>query len=56
MFPRDSRTRQTDGYGRFRAPRAIDDLPNVAAYVKRIQARPAYQKAMQIAGPNAVPP
>ena len=36
--------------------RAIDDLPNVVAYVKRIEARPAYQKAMSIAGPKAVKP
>ena len=36
--------------------RAIDDLPNVVAYVKRIEARPAYQKAMKIAGPKAVAP
>jgi len=36
--------------------RAIDDLPNVVAYVKRIEARPAYQKAMAIAGPGAVAP
>jgi glutathione S-transferase len=36
--------------------RKIDDLPNVAAYVKRIEARPAYQKAMKIAGPKAVAP
>jgi glutathione S-transferase len=36
--------------------RPIDDLPNVIAYVKRIAARPAYQKAMQIAGPKAVAP
>ena len=36
--------------------RSIDDLPNVIAYVKRIEARPAYQKAMQIAGPKAVAP
>jgi glutathione S-transferase len=36
--------------------RAIDDLPNVKAYVKRIEARPAYQKAMKIAGPTAVAP
>jgi glutathione S-transferase len=33
--------------------RTIDDLPNVQAYVKRIEARPAYQKAMEIAGPTA---
>ncbi len=36
--------------------RRIDDLPNVVTYVKRIEARPAYQKAMSIAGPNAVAP
>jgi glutathione S-transferase len=36
--------------------RTIDDLPNTVAYVKRIAARPAYIKAMQIAGPKAVPP
>jgi len=36
--------------------RPIADLPNVVAYVKRIEARPAYQKAMSIAGPKAVAP
>jgi glutathione S-transferase len=36
--------------------RSIDDLPNVQAYVKRIGARPAYQKAMGIAGPAAKRP
>jgi len=36
--------------------RAIDDLPNATAYVKRIEARPAYQKAMQVAGPKAKAP
>ena len=36
--------------------RPIDDLPNVVFYVKRIEARPAYQKAMSIAGPKAVRP
>ncbi|MEK9775287.1 MAG: glutathione S-transferase family protein, partial [Quisquiliibacterium sp.] len=36
--------------------RAIDDLPNAQAYVKRIRERPAYQKAMKIAGPDAVAP
>ena len=36
--------------------RTIDDLPNTLAYVKRIGARPAYIKAMAIAGPKAVPP
>jgi glutathione S-transferase len=33
--------------------RHIDDLPNVQAYVARITARPAYEKAMSIAGPGA---
>jgi glutathione S-transferase len=33
-----------------------DDLPNVRAYVERVSKRPAYVKAMQIAGPTAVPP
>jgi glutathione S-transferase len=36
--------------------RKIDDLPNVQAYVKRLSARPAYAKAMQIAGPAAKKP
>lgn len=37
--------------------RAIDDLePNTKAYVERVTARPAYQKAMAIAGPAATPP
>jgi glutathione S-transferase len=36
--------------------RTIDDLPNAQAYVKRIGERPAYVKAMKIAGPAAVPP
>jgi glutathione S-transferase len=36
--------------------RKIDDLPNAQKYVARIAARPAYQKAMQIAGPSAKPP
>lgn len=36
--------------------RPIDDLPNALAYVARIGARPAYVKAMAIAGPKAVPP
>ncbi len=36
--------------------RTIDDLPHVKAYVQRISERPAYKKAMQIAGPAAVPP
>ena len=37
--------------------RAIDDaLPNTRAYVERVSARPAYQKAMSIAGPAATRP
>jgi glutathione S-transferase len=37
--------------------RPIDDqLPNTKAYVERVTARPAYQKAMAIAGPAATPP
>lgn len=37
--------------------RAIDDsLPNTKAYVERVTARPAYQKAMAIAGPGASRP
>jgi len=37
--------------------RAIDDkLPNTSAYVERVAARPAYQKAMAIAGPAASRP
>ena len=36
--------------------RTIDDLPNAQAYVKRIEERPAYKKAMEIAGPSATPP
>ena len=36
--------------------RTIDDLPNVQAYAKRITARPAYVKAMGIAGPGAKRP
>ena len=35
--------------------RSIDDLPNVVAYVKRIESRPAYITAMAIAGPLATP-
>ena len=36
--------------------RPIDDaLPNTRAYVERVSARPAYQKAMAIAGPTATP-
>jgi len=36
--------------------RKVDDLPNVLAYVQRIGERPAYRKAMAIAGPAATPP
>lgn len=36
--------------------RSIDDLPNVVAYVERISQRPAYIKAMAIAGPAAAKP
>jgi glutathione S-transferase len=36
--------------------RTIDDLPNVLAYVERITKRPAYAKAMEIAGPGATRP
>jgi len=37
--------------------RAIDDtLPNTRDYVARVTARPAYQKAMAIAGPAAQRP
>lgn len=37
--------------------REIDDsLPNTKAYVERVSARPAYQKAMAIAGPAAARP
>jgi glutathione S-transferase len=36
--------------------RTIDDLPNVLAYVARITKRPAYVKAMSIAGPGATKP
>ncbi len=33
-----------------------DSMPNTRAYVDRVTARPAYQKAMAIAGPAAVKP
>jgi glutathione S-transferase len=33
-----------------------DDLPHAGSYVERVSKRPAYVKAMQIAGPKAVPP
>jgi len=28
-------------------------FPNILAYLKRIEARPAYEKAMALAGPQA---
>jgi glutathione S-transferase len=34
----------------------VAELPNAHAYVQRISERPAYQRAMQIAGPGATPP
>ena len=36
--------------------RSIDDLPNAVSYVRRIESRPAYIRAMAIAGPKAIPP
>ena len=36
--------------------RGIDDLPNVIRYVDFISERPAYIKAMSIAGPDATRP
>lgn len=36
--------------------RGIDDLPNVQRYVQRLMQRPAWQKAMAIAGPQAKRP
>lgn len=36
--------------------RKIDDLSNVGPYLERITSRPAYIKAMEIAGPNATRP
>ncbi len=41
--------------GRFGGP-GIEGLPNVAAYLERIRKRPAYAKAMSIAGPTATRP
>jgi glutathione S-transferase len=35
--------------------RRIDDLPNAISYVQRIESRPAYIRAMAIAGPKAKP-
>jgi glutathione S-transferase len=36
--------------------RAVADLKNVSAYLERIGKRPAYVKAMKLAGPGAAPP
>jgi glutathione S-transferase len=36
--------------------RTLDDLPNVQRYAERIMQRPAWQKAMAIAGPQAQRP
>lgn len=36
--------------------RKVDDLSNVSAYIERIESRPAYIKAMAIAGPQASRP
>jgi len=35
--------------------RRVDDLANVVSYVKRLTQRPAYVRAMEIAGPGATP-
>lgn len=32
------------------------DLPNTRAYIERVSQRPAYKRAMEIAGPGATPP
>src|SRR5882724_3110635 len=40
----------------FPAFRGRSDTPNVRAYVERMTKRPAYNKATEIAGPNATPP
>lgn len=36
--------------------RRLDEMPNTQAYVQRLEARPAYIKAMAIAGPTATRP
>ena len=36
--------------------RPLSELPNCSAFVERMSARPAYQKAMDIAGPGASRP
>ncbi|MEM1110610.1 MAG: glutathione S-transferase family protein [Pseudomonadota bacterium] len=36
--------------------RPLAELPQAAAYVERLSTRPAYQRAMQIAGPDAARP
>jgi glutathione S-transferase len=38
------------------APRDISALPNTRAYLERIGARPAYQRAMAKADPGFTPP
>ena len=42
--------------GRFGGREIDDSLPNIQAYIQRIVSRPAYQKAMAIAGPDATRP
>ena len=36
--------------------RDLSPYPNVQRYIERISGRPAYQKAMQLAGPSSTPP
>jgi glutathione S-transferase len=36
--------------------RTLDDLPNIQHYTQRLTQRPAWQKAMSIAGPQAKRP
>ena len=55
--------RRQEGYYRYLEQRLgtvggrkVDDLPNAMAYVQRLSTRPAYKKAMTIAGPGAQPP
>lgn len=36
--------------------RTIGDLPHVVSYLQRITERPAYKKAMEVAGPSATAP
>ena len=37
-------------------PRDLSPYPNIRAYLQRIGARPAYQRAMQKADPGFTPP